>query len=108
MTAQPPPMSSTKRVHRVRAHPTDESWDERFRWDGRFFISLATGKRTEHERLRRDHDGWFYLECWGLNPDQRYVTDAICIECAIDWLLRNGHALPQDLAGQDRAAIHLH
>lgn len=81
----------------VNTDKAAQSWDEAARWDGRNYISVATGDQWTHETLYKSAKGRYYIEHdsqWqGSTPSASYVDAA----SAAKWLLLNEHALPEDL-----------
>jgi len=74
------------------------SYQEETDWNGNNHISRATGSQWEHETLYRSSKGRWYIEHtsqWqGSLPSARDVTE----KEAAEWLVLNGHELPQELA----------
>lgn len=70
-------------------------WEEDTRWDGRNYISVATGSQWEHQTLYRSRKGRFYIEhvssYEGTTPGVEWCSN----EEATRWLLANGHN-PED------------
>ena len=81
----------------VKSENATNSWDEGTFWDGRNHISKATGSQWEHEKLYRSRKGRYWIEHtsqWeGSKPHASWTRN----EAAAQWLLANGHALPEDL-----------
>lgn len=65
------------------------SFDEDSRWDGRNWISKATGSHTEHERLYVTKSGRYVLNCWSQWQGVPETFTLIDLEEAAEWLLRN-------------------
>lgn len=82
----------------VRRGNATQSWDEARRHDGRNFISVATGSQWDHETLYRSRRGRYWIEHesqWqGSTPHAEWISN----RTAAQWLIANGHDLPEDLA----------
>lgn len=75
-----------------------QHWDEAHWWNGSNHISCATGDQWVHETLYRTARGaWILHRCsqWqGSRPSWNRVTASE----AAEWLTRNEHPIPDDLA----------
>ena len=80
---------------------TDEawqSWGEGIRYYGPSAVSLATGFPTMHEQLHRTRENKYYTLSWtdwlGASPrSAKWISE----EGAADWLLANGHEVPESI-----------
>jgi len=74
-----------------------KSWDEKRDWDGRNYISRATGSQRTHETLYLSRRGRYWVEHtsqWqGFRPSAQLLTK----QEAIAWLALNDHGLPAEL-----------
>lgn len=73
------------------------NWDEKREHDGRNFISLATGSQWAHETLYRSRKGRYWIEHTSQWQGSRDYAEWISKHSAAQWLLANGHELPEDL-----------
>lgn len=82
----------------VNTEKAKQHWDEDTRWDGRNYISKATGSQWNHETLYRSRKGRFYKVCesqWqGSTPNAEWIGE----HDAVSWLSLMGHDIPDDLA----------
>jgi hypothetical protein len=82
-----------------------ESWEEKSDFNGNNFISRATGSQWKHETLYLSAKGNYYIEHtsqWqGSMPGACFVDPC----AAAQWLLNNGHELPEDLQKFEEALI---
>lgn len=74
------------------------TWNEYQDWDGRNFISSATGSQWEHEKLYKSRRGRYYIESWSQRQGSRARAEWASKERAAAWLLMNKHKIPDDLA----------
>ena len=72
-------------------------WNEDRYYDGRNFISRATGGQWDHEALYRSRRGRYYLESWSDWEGTHESAEWISKEEAARWLMLNNHDLPGDL-----------
>jgi hypothetical protein len=82
----------------VRTENATAHWDEATRWNGSNHISVATGTQWDHESLYRSRRGRYWIlhsSQWQGKLDYATWIDH---RPAAEWLLANGHALPEDLA----------
>jgi hypothetical protein len=81
----------------VKTENATASWKEDKNWDGRNYISVATGSQWDHEMLYRSKKGRYYIEStsqWqGRTDTVRWVSNR---QAAI-WLIANDHELPEEL-----------
>jgi hypothetical protein len=81
----------------VKTENSTKQWNENTRWDGHNHISVATGSQWAHETLYRSRKGRYWVEHesnWqGSTPHAEWISN----HTAAQWLLNNGHELPDDL-----------
>jgi hypothetical protein len=82
----------------VKTENATQLWEEERKHDGRNLISTATGSQWEHQQLYRSRKGRYWLECWSQWQGSRPHAEWISNRSAAQWLLTNGHCLPEDLA----------
>lgn len=70
-------------------------------WDGNNSISVATGSQWDHEILYRTRKGAWVKNTWSQMQGtiERYFE--IAEEDAAQWLLENGHELPDGFSEED-------
>jgi len=82
-----------------------QSWEEGRDWDGNNHISRATGSQWDHETLYLSSKGRYYVihtsQWQGSLPSTRWLTP----QEAAEWLIRNEHELPDDLAEYNEALV---
>ena len=82
----------------INTDKASASWDEDTRWDGRNYISRATGSQWEHQRLYRSRKGRYYVEHtsdWqGSSGHCEWVSE----HEAVRWLLANDEELPTEIS----------
>lgn len=76
-----------------------EKWKEDTFWDGKNYISKATGSQWNHQTLHKSRKGRYYVLCTSQWQGSRDHVEWVSREEAARWLLTNGHELPEDLAG---------
>ena len=76
---------------------TQTSEEETF-FNGSNRISVATGTQWNHEALYRSRKGRYYLEHTSQYQGSMSRAEWVSNHAAAQWLLANGHALPEDLA----------
>lgn len=81
----------------VDTNKASDTWEEKCDWDGRNFISRATGSQWEHETLYRSRKGRYYLESSSQYQGTRPSAYWIEPEAAASWLLAMERELPADL-----------
>jgi hypothetical protein len=81
----------------VKTENARQTWPEDRRHDGHNWISIATGSQWEHEDLYCSRRGRYWIEHssqWqGSTPRAEWISN----HAAAQWLLANGHPLPDDL-----------
>lgn len=75
-----------------------QSWDEATYFDGRNYISEATGDQWLHETLYKSAKGRYYIVHSSQRQGSRDHAEEISLRDAAAWLLQNEHELPEDLA----------
>ena len=75
-----------------------QSWDEATYFDGRNYISKATGDQWLHETLYKSSKGRYYIVHSSQWQGSRDHAEEIPPRDAAVWLLQNEHDLPEDLA----------
>ena len=81
----------------VATENATQTWEEGTHWDGRHYISLATGTAGHHPTLYRSRKGRYFLEhssSWQSTPPS---AEWVCHHAAIFWLVANDHEIPEDL-----------
>ena len=79
-----------------------ERFAEDTRWDGRNHISVATNSQTEHESLYRTAGGKWILCEWSQWEGTLTMYTEISQKRAYDWLIKNGHEVPEsELAARE-------
>jgi hypothetical protein len=89
----------------VDTEKASASWDEDREWDGSNMISVATGSQWEHERLYCSARGRYYIEHTSQRDGVRSSACYIEPEAAAEWLIANGHELPDDLKQYEAAIL---
>lgn len=77
-----------------------ELWEEDTRWDGKNYISVATGSQWDHEQLYRSRKGRYYVTHWSQWQGSTPRAEWVSLHQAATWLLANGcdeNKLPDDL-----------
>lgn len=82
----------------VKTENATQTWKEATRHDGRNFISIATGSQWNHETLHRSRKGRYWIEHTCQMQGSKDYAGWIDNHAAAQWLLANGHELPEDLA----------
>jgi len=81
----------------VKTENATQSWEEATRWNGSNRISVATGSQWNHQELHRSRRGRYWIESYsqwqGSTPHAEWISN----RTAAEWLLANGHELPEDL-----------
>jgi hypothetical protein len=73
------------------------SWQEKEDWDGRNFISRATGSQWEHQTLYRSRKGRYYIEHTSQWQGSRPYAEWVSPQAAAEWLLLMDEEIPEDL-----------
>lgn len=81
----------------VKTENATRSWEEATRWDGHNHISVATGSQWTHEALYRSRKGRYWLEHTSQRQGSKDYAEWLSEHTAAQWLLINGHELPEDL-----------
>lgn len=81
----------------VDTRKASKSWDEDTYWDGRNYISKATGSQWEHQTMYRSSKGRHYTVHSSQWQGSRDHAEWVSPQEAVRWLLENGHVLPHDL-----------
>jgi len=74
-----------------------EQFDEESYWNGRNFISKATGNQWEHETLFKTRSGKWVLNHWSNFQGSLETYVEIDEEAAATWFLKQGMDLPEGL-----------
>jgi hypothetical protein len=82
----------------VKTENATASWDEAQRWDGSNHISVATGSQWNHETLHKSRKSHYWIEHTSNYQGSTPRAEWISSHAAAQWLLANGHELPEDLA----------
>lgn len=77
-----------------------QAWDEGCTFDGRNYISDATGSQWDHERLYHTAGGRWILRSWSQWQGSRTTYEEVTPAAAAVWLIRNGHELHESCAAQ--------
>ena len=72
-------------------------WHEKQDWDGRNYISRATGTQWDHQRLYRSRRGRYYVENTSQWQGTHATVEWISEQEACRWLLLMNHNLPAEL-----------
>lgn len=72
-------------------------WSEAKDFDGRNFISRATGGQWNHQSLYRSRKGRYYVESWSDWQGSTASCEWVSHQEAFRWLLHNGHDIPSEL-----------
>lgn len=75
-----------------------KKWGEATYFDGRNYISKATGDQWLHETLYKSAKGRYYIVHSSQWQGSRDHAEEITAKDAAAWLLQNEHELPEDLA----------
>lgn len=73
-------------------------------WDGRNWVSDATGSQWDHEELYQTASGKWVLHRWSQWEGSLPIYQLIGPNAAYDWLVRNGYAdvvPPEALAARE-------
>ena len=81
----------------VKTENATDTWDEATYFDGNNYISKATGTEWDHEMLYRSRRGRYWVEHTSQWQGRRPHAEWLSNHKAAQWLLHNGHALPEDL-----------
>ena len=81
----------------VKTENATAHWDEGTGFDGRNRFSKATGSEWDHETLYRSRKGRYWLEHTSQRSGTTDRAQWIDKHAAAQWLLANGHELPEDL-----------
>ena len=81
----------------VNSENATQSWEEATYHDGNNFISRATGTQWNHETLYRSRKGRYWVEHTSQWQGSHDYAGWIDKRAAAQWLLANGHELPEDL-----------
>jgi hypothetical protein len=73
------------------------NWKEESNFDGRNYISQATGSQWEHEQLFESSKGRYYVVHWSQWQGSRDWAEWVTPAEAAAWLLANGHEVPARL-----------
>ena len=82
-----------------------QTWEEATYWNGSNHISKATGDQFTHETLYKSAKSRYYIvhsSQWQGSVDSASFCEP---EEAAKWLLKNEHALPEDLAALEEGII---
>ena len=82
----------------VKTENATQRWDEGTGFDGRNRFSKATGTQWDHETLYRSRKGRYWIEHISQWQGSTARAEWISQHRAAQWLLANGHQLPEDLA----------
>jgi len=82
-----------------------QHWEESTDWDGRNHINRATGSQWYHEDLYRSKKGRYYLVSSSNYQCTRDSAEELTPREAAIWLLKNGHDLPEELAGHEEEVL---
>lgn len=75
------------------------SFKESTEWDGRNWRSKTTGSQFVHERLFQAASGRWIINKWSDFQGSTETYEIISFELAAEWLLRNDHEVPEEIAG---------
>jgi len=70
-------------------------------WDGNNNISVATGSQLNHECLYLTRKGSWVKNWWSQWQGSIGRWEEISVEDAAQWLLKNGHPLPDGVDAED-------
>lgn len=73
------------------------NYEEAKHWDGRNFISAATGQQWNHQILHRSRKGRYYIEHWSQMQGSRSHAEWVSHQEAVRWLTLNEHEIPKEL-----------
>ncbi|MHB1950144.1 MAG: hypothetical protein ACYCQK_01565 [Acidiferrobacteraceae bacterium] len=82
----------------VDTEKASHQWGERGDFDGRNWISRATGDQWTHEQLYRSRRGRYYVVHSSQWQGSRDHVEWVSPEAAARWLLLMEHELPEELA----------
>lgn len=77
---------------------TAKQFRENTRWDGRNQISVNTGSQWDHEDLYRTAKGAWVKNSYSAYQGSSESWELVDDQYAVDWLIRNGHDIPEDLS----------
>ena len=77
---------------------TRQKFSEHTRFDGSNYISCATGSQWEHEALYLTAKGAWVLNRWSQYQGVLETWRTVTPEVATQWLIENGHELPEELS----------
>ena len=81
----------------VKTENATQSWDEKRYHNGNNWISVATRSQWNHETLYRSRRGRYWIEHTSQMQGREDYAEWIGNHSAAQWLLANGHELPDDL-----------
>jgi hypothetical protein len=73
------------------------SWQDREDWDGRNWISRATGSQWTNQKLYRSRKGRYYIEHTSQWQGSRPYAEWVSPQEAAEWLLLMEEEIPEDL-----------
>jgi hypothetical protein len=82
----------------VKTENATKTWEQDTFWDGSNTCSVATGSQWNNEALHRSRKSRYWIEHTSCVRGVRAHAGWISSRLAAQWLIANGHELPDDLA----------